>query len=120
MHLDEDADDISSIREWIRETTATEEYYDNIENQARTFASNIILPSLIFDSFTLGWVSKNLDIIKECNNTTGEDLAYNIASIMNDVVGVSPYIIEITLNRWPNPLIGQILEKHPELVTRKK
>lgn len=120
LHLDEDSDDVSSIRDWISKTTATEEYYDYIENQARTFASNIILPSFIFDPFTLGWVSKNLDIIKERNNTTREDLAYNIASLMSDVVSVSPYIIEITLNRWPNPLIDQILEKHPELINRKK
>lgn len=117
LHLEEELDQITSIEDWIKITVATEEYYDYMETQAKTFSTNIILPSFIFDPYTLKWVDRNLKTIKKHNNTTKEELVYNIASDLEGELSVSAYIIEIVLNkRWPNPLIDQIIEKYSGLI----
>lgn len=116
LHL-EDFTNISSIKDWFQIIQSfNEEHFIYTETQAKTFSSNILLPNFIFDSYTIEWVGKHLKQIDKLSNTTTDDLAWNIASLMAKSIKTSPSIIDITLKRWPNPLIGQITKQYPDLI----
>ena len=116
LHL-ESVDNISSIEEWIKQVVATEEYYAFMEQQAKTFSSHIILPSFSFNPYVLEWIDHNIGRVRKLKSPNHKELAYAIASIMAKDLGISEYIIEITLNRWPDPAIFKIMQAYPDLMS---
>ena len=49
-------------------------------------------------------------------SNTKEELAYHIGYHMQTDLGISSYIIEITLGRWPDRIIESICIDFPELI----
>ncbi|NGX46465.1 MAG: hypothetical protein K940chlam2_01656 [Chlamydiae bacterium] len=120
LHL-EDFDIIKSIDDWNRIALRNLQFYDKLENQARTFSANIILPSFIFDDYVLDWISKHPGHREELMSTSFDDLAYKTAFLIKDDLGISPSILEIILTeRWPNPVVYQIAGKFPDLIIEQE
>jgi Zn-dependent peptidase ImmA (M78 family) len=114
LHLEE-CGEIKSVEQWMRIMHRDRDQNKFIHAQAKLFASNILLPAFVFDSYAMEWVCKNLkDIVRFAGISPGE-LASTIAFLMEDDLGLSQQIIEHTLTRWPNQAIKQIREGFPEL-----
>ncbi|RPJ06626.1 MAG: ImmA/IrrE family metallo-endopeptidase [Spirochaetaceae bacterium] len=105
LHLDNREALPSHQDKWADILKLNHENHKNMENQARTFGSNIILPHKIFDPFAMDWVKKNEAIIRKHANYTPEGLAQTIGFHLEDVLEVSQYILQISLLRYPDPLV---------------
>lgn len=120
LHI-EDCDIIKSIDDWSHIALRNLQFYDKLENQAKTFSGNIILPSFIFDDYVLDWIGGHPEHREELMSTSFEDLAYTTAFLIKDDLGISPSILEIILKeRWPNPVVYQIAGKFPDLIIEQE
>lgn len=118
LHLEE-VDEIKDLQDWMRVIVETSKHHRYIESQARTFASNIILPEGAFKPYVLAWVGRHLTSLKRMKNISHEDLAFNIASDITEDLPVSNYIVQIALNRWPDRIILSVIDHYPELMRRR-
>ena len=66
---------IRTIRDWMDISKKNRDFSRFIENQARMFGSNIILPSFILEGYLMKWVRLNLKSIQRFNVTV-QDLAH--------------------------------------------
>ncbi len=114
LHL-EGCGNIESAEQWMEIMYRNQKHHSFIHQQARLFASNIMLPAFVFDTYVREWVRENLEDVKKFARVSPNDLASTIGFLMEDELGLSQWIIEHTLKRWPNPVVNQIKESYPEL-----
>ncbi len=110
LHLN-DVEDVTTINEWMHIVVCNENYRAYIEQQARVFSSNLLLPRYAFEPYTLDWVKRNIKSLKKFQNFSVDDLAFNIGASMADELRVSSWIIEITLKRWPDRIIDKVFNQ---------
>ncbi len=118
LHL-EDFKNIHSIRDWLNIIKNNQEFSRKIENQARMFGSNIILPSFVFEPFIKAWMTANLKNILCFSNYNEDVLQGNIASLLEDELRLSYFVIYYALGRYPDRPINWILSNYPQLLKKK-
>lgn len=115
-----DLDKVKSVSDWIRIVYQNKSVSRYIEQQARVFSSNILLPHFSFCDYVLSWTAANLTSISTFSNLTVESLSENIASLLEDEIPLSHWILDYTLRRWPDRTIDQIVAKYPSLIRQKR
>lgn len=119
IHLEE-IEKINSIQDWMKIVHANHQHSRFIESQARMFGCNLILPSFIFEDFLEKWVEVNVDGIQCFNNHSPDALQGNIATLLQDDLALSYWIIYFSLGRWPDRPIDKIIRRFPQLMQKKK
>lgn len=114
-----DFEKINSIKDWIAVVAQNARYHKYVEQQARCFASHLLLPEFLFDRYVQKWMRENVRDVKRWNHFSYESLAQNVGFLMADELGVSEWIIGFSLMRWPDHLIEKIVQMHPDLLGRK-
>ena len=87
----------------------TDEEYKKIEQQARTLASQLLLPSQIFDDFVLNWVDKNIDHVRSASIYSKADLSEYIADGLYKPLSLSKDVVRFSITRFPEPAIDKVL-----------
>lgn len=112
-----DLERVRSVDDWIKMRSENREHHKKIESQAQLFASNIVLPHFIFDQYVVDWVHANIHELERFPRISPDTVAWNIGLYIEDELGISPWILSITLQRWPNRLIDKILKEYPGLLS---
>lgn len=82
----------------------TESTHRYIEKQAKSLASELLLPSNKFYPFATDWIKNNLEIIVNEKPSDQDDFASIIARKLKNDLGLSEFIIKRALLREVNPL----------------
>ncbi len=87
----------------------SDEEYKQIEQQARVMASQLLLPSQIFDPFVIDWVKNHLEEIQKNEFFTPNDLADFLAEKMYRALKLSRDVVRTSLKRPPDSAIQKVL-----------
>ncbi len=87
----------------------SDEEYKRIEQQARTMASQLLLPSQIFDQFVIDWVREHLEEIQKAQFFSPNELADFIAERMYKSLKLSRDVIRTSLKRPPDSAIDRVI-----------
>lgn len=84
--------------------------HTKIEQEARTFASNILFPQVGFGDFLFSNFNQEID---DLDVSTGDEdsIAWEFADSISPGLGVSPFIISYSLRRWPDRVIDRLMTK---------
>ncbi len=90
----------------------TDEQYKVIEQEARTLASQLLLPSQLFDPYILDWVAKHLPALQASAFFSRNDLAQYIADGTYRGLKISVDCVRHSILRFPNAAIDQVLSTY--------
>jgi hypothetical protein len=119
LHL-QDFEKIRSISDWMRVVVANRAQSRFIENQARMVGCHILLPTFIFGDFLVDWVGKNLKSVEAFRNPTIDLLLDNLATLLEDEIPLSHWILNIALGRWSDRPIDRVTKAYPQLLQKSR
>ncbi len=111
LHLKGRCNNINSPQDWLRELSEDIENSDKIENQARVFSSNIILPPVPLYNYVNKWIQNHKTTFKIEGLLATEDFANKLGSALHSEMKLSPYIIQYSLLRWPDRCAKRLLRE---------
>lgn len=98
---------LEEVQEFHR--SFTDEQYKRIEQQARVMASQLLLPSHLFDDFILEWVKSHLSEIRKEKFYSTNELADYIACKIQASLKLSRDVVRTSIMRFPDSAIDKII-----------
>ncbi len=107
-------EDVKDLEDFIKKyKTLSDDDYKKFEQQAKCLASRLLLPQIKFRDFVLAWVDENITKLRKVSFFfSKQTLSRTIAIEISKLLSVSEYIIDISLNRYPDTIIDIILDKY--------
>jgi hypothetical protein len=101
---------ISTLDEVLKfHASLNDEDYKWIEQQARSMASQLLLPSQVFDQYVVDWVREHLEEIQATEFFNKDELAAFIAERMYKVLKLSRDVVRHSLKRPPDSAIDRVI-----------
>ena len=93
-------------------SSLTDDEYKVMEQEARALASQLLLPSQLFDPYVLTCVGNNLNEFLKSPAFSKQDLAQDIAQKMYKDLHLSAEVVKWSILRYPDAAIDKVLSKH--------